>query len=214
MLENELGKGSREIQVIVGRGGNGKTTMLRKILAKTDRALVFDPLKVMYPGLILESRSGLESWLDCRMDNQRFRLIYRPQVDESDSEGMAAESDYLCWIGRNIGNLDLFFDEVDSFSDAKAAPPQLKALLNFGRRHNVSIRGAVRRPQVKIPRDWITEATRFTIFRTCDPGDAVFLQRYTGIEYERILDLRPFEYWEWVEGAISRHKMTNPYLRG
>lgn len=185
--------------------------MLRLLLSRCPRALVYDPLHIMSPGLILEGREQLELWVDRFGDESNFRVIYRPAVDESDLEGMRVESDVFCYVARQITRVDLFFDEIDSFCTAKEPPPELHALLNFGRRHNISIRGAVRRPQVKIPRDWITETTRFTIFRTCDPGDAVFLQRYTGISYEDILALQQFEYFEWIEGNVTKHKMRNPY---
>lgn len=183
--------------------------MLRNLLSQNQnqRALVFDPLKIMAPGLVIESRLGLERWFDANGLSQRFRVIYRPAIDEANFEGLLQESDFFCWVGRCLENVDLFFDEVDSFSSPDKTPPELHAVLNFGRRLNISVRGAVRRPQVKIPRDWITEATRFTIFRTCDPSDAIFLQRYTGIPNEEILKLERFEFFEWMEGDISRGKL-------
>ena len=167
--------------LLVGMGGNGKTTLLRTLLKTAHRALSFDPLGVMYPGILIKTRGELENWLDLCGDNSRYRLVYRPQVDPADYEAMKLEADYLCWIGRSVKNVSLFFDELDSFARTDDASPELTYLLNFGRVDEVSIYGSVRRPQVKVPRDWITEATVVYVFQTTDSLDCGFLERKTGI---------------------------------
>lgn len=213
-MKTSLGIGYREVGLLVGMGGNGKTTLLRKLVRATQRAITFDPLGVMYPGIVLESREALEGWLDVCGDNPRFRLVYRPQIDESDYEGMKSESEYLCWVARNIENVSIFFDELDTFARTDDAAPELTALLNFGRKHYVSVFGTVRRPQVKVPRDWVTEATVVYVFQTTDPLDCGCISRKTLIQPEELPRLEQFHYWEWHSGGECQKRiLDNPYRR-
>lgn len=188
--------------------------MLREILNQASRALIFDPLGVLYPGIIFYDRMSLEKWLDCHGENTRFRAIYRPQIDESDFDGMRRESEYFCYIGRVLEHVEMFFDELDTFARSEDEPAELYALLNYGRKHYVSVRGTVRRPQVKVPRDWVTETTRFSIFQTVDPLDCGVLQRWTGIPADEFPKLQKFEYWEWNEGKTIKKRLKNPYIGG
>jgi hypothetical protein len=190
----------------------GKTTMLRSLLRDSSRALAFDPLAVMSrEGLVIRRSPDLIRWLDRHAQSPRFRVIYQPQVEESDFEAIAAEVNLFCFLGRKLENIDLFFDEIDSFSNSESMPDELRALIDYGRKHNVSQFGSVRRPRVKIPKDWVAATTRFIIFRTCDQNDAGFLSGFTGIDKEEIMNLAPFEYFSWLEGDVKKAIMANPY---
>ena len=192
-------------------GGNGKTTLLRKILAAAPRAIVFDPLGVMYPGVVLRSHSELEDWLDVNGDNSRFRIVYRPGIDEADSGRLKSEREFICWVGRNIKHVSLFFDELDMFCGVDDAGPELVVLLNQGRRHYVDVWGTVRRPQVKVPRDWWTEATVICVFQITDSLDAGVISRKTLIDAAEFHKLQPFQFWEWRNGVTKCCKFQNPY---
>jgi hypothetical protein len=138
-------------------------------------------------------------------------VIYRPRVDEADYDGMRGESEYFCHLGRVLEHVELFFDELDTFARSDDEPAELYALLNYGRKHYVSVRGTVRRPQVKVPRDWVTETTRFTIFQTLDPLDCSALERWTRIPAEEFPKLEKFQFWEWFEGQTAKNRLENPY---
>jgi hypothetical protein len=165
----------------------------------------------MYPGLILDCWEGVEKFIDECGDNPAFRMIYRPPVDEADTEGMQIESEKFCYAARMLENCELFFDEVDSFYHAADKPPQLLALLNYGRNHQVTMRGVVRRPQVKMPTDWMSETTRLTIFNTQNLQDLYLLEARTGIERGEFTCLEAFQYWEWNDGDVEKKTLPNPY---
>src|SRR3974377_214798 len=99
-MNRQPGQGQRTIRIIVGRAGNGKTTLLRRLLAHSCRALVFDPLGVMAPGLVVTNRRQMEEWIDAELFRRQFRLIYRPKIDEADGAGMKAEADWFCFVAR------------------------------------------------------------------------------------------------------------------
>jgi hypothetical protein len=185
--------------------------MMREYIRKADRVLIFDPLGVMYPGLVVTSRRQLEGWLDTHWDNPRFKVVYRPQVDETDRLGMLAESEFISCLGRQLEHVEVCFDEIDTFALAGDKPKELLALLNWGRKHWVSIRGTVRRPVVRVPSDYIGEITRFSIFNVMKPVDRVELSRWTGIDSEDFTKLQKWEYFEWNEGLVSRQFWPDPY---
>lgn len=201
---------------MVGKGGQGKTTLLRQRLRDAARALVFDPLHIMSPGLVLYSHGELETWLDSHAEDPVFRVLYRPLVDEADRKGMKAESEYFCRAARYVEHCDLIFDEIDAIYEAEGeADPQLWALLNFGRNHSVSVRGTVRRPQVDLPRKWVTECNLWSIFYMDDTLDlAKVTGNCQGVSVDDIRALTPFHYIECDKenaGRITKREMKNPY---
>lgn len=193
-------------------GGSGKTTQLRNLLKMAYRAISYDPLGVMYPGIVINSRPELETWLDRYGENPRYKLIYRPGIDEADSEALRVEAEYICWVGRSLEHVSLFFDELDMFANVEYAGPELVVLLNQGRRHYVDVYGSVRRPQVKVPRDWWTEATVIYTYQVTDALDAGVISRKTQIDPGEFLQLPKFTYWEWRNnGSTPAKRFFNPY---
>jgi hypothetical protein len=191
--------------------GQGKTTKLREFIVNSRRAMCFDPLGVLYPGIALDGRKQLEQWIDRNGNNDRFKIIYRPMVDEANYQAMQRESEYFCCIARKLENVDCYFDELDTFARADDNPNELYALLNWGRRHNVSISGTVRRPQVKVPKEWFSETTDFYIFKTDDPLDCSLISRKTKISADEFGKLEPFEYWAKLPGICEKSKIISPY---
>jgi hypothetical protein len=168
-------------------------------------------------GLVVESRNQLERWVDNRCENSAYRVVYRPEFDRADRKALRREAEFLSRLAGSITHIEIFFDEIDTFGrgdDDADSLPELFGLLNFARKDYVSIRGTVRRPQVKVPRDWITETTRCSIFQVIDPLDCAVLEKRTEIPAEEFRKLQKFEFWEWFEGEKRLIKMGNPYFRG
>lgn len=198
----------REVHTLVGRSGTGKTTLLRQILRETDRALVLDVLGNFRPGLYCRSREEILSYFKRNSDLRRFRVIYYPAIDLSRREAVFEEADFICRLSRAVAPCDVFIDELDTFCDATELPPEMDVLIRYGRNIGVSLRAAVRRPRSVIPRHYITETTRFSIFRCVDPNDSSFLESYTGISKEAIARLEVLQYLDWREGDIRRFRLT------
>jgi len=184
---------------------------MRQSIRMASRAMIFDPLQVMYPGIVCIDRRQVEKWLDRHCDSPRWKLVYRPPVKRTDREGMQAEAEFYFNLASNIRNVHVFCDEIDTFGRGEDEPDELFALLNWGRIDYVSLTGTVRRPQVKVPRDWATETTIFSIFSTVDPTDCSFLERRTRIPANEFAMLQKFEYWEWQAGKSEKKKLENPY---
>lgn len=201
------GEGSREVHLIVGRSGNGKTTLLRQMMMEEPRAIAFDPLGILYPGIICYGRSALVSMADKLAGNEKFKLIFRPQKTVTDFQIMQDEAEYACSIAWELENIGVYFDEIDSFARASDERSKLLALINWGRNKNISVKGTVRRPVKKIPRDWVTEITRYSIFCTKDPFDLNAISQWTMIKPEEIRELAIFEYFDWIEGEFIRKKL-------
>lgn len=191
-------KRKRELHTIVGRSGSGKTALLRALQIKTDRALVFDCFGNFDTGLLIRSQSELWHYLNQYLNH--FRIIYRPAIDVTDRDLLTAEINYLCRIARAVNPCGLFLDELDTFCDATSLPAELDILIRYGRNIEVSLHAAVRRPKAVIPRHYVTETTRFSIFRCVDPSDGAFLEDFTGIPREKIQALPELRFIDWLEG--------------
>lgn len=169
--------------------------------------MVFDPLGVITGGILCYGRTALMAEADKKNKKPYFKLVYRPaNVDIDDFDQMSAEADLFCRLAWHIGAIDLFFDEIDSFAKASQERSPMIALINWGRNKNISVIGTVRRPSRKIPRDWITEITKYSIFQTRDPYDVSAISNWTGIEPEKLRSLEKFEYIEWDNEKITSKK--------
>jgi hypothetical protein len=199
----------RTVHTLIGKSGSGKTTLLRAMIGESSRALVFDCLSNFQNGVVSNSQETIKQYLlsrDCQKNREaKFRIIYRPNIDIAKRDHLSDSANWLCMVARAVGYCDLFFDELDTFADASEMPEQLDLLVRFGRNIGVSMHAAVRRPKVVIPRHWISETTRFSIFRITDPLDSSFLEDCTGIDRTRFNGLLPLHYISADEGIISEN---------
>jgi len=189
----------------------GKTVYLRQLLNQSERALVYDPLGNFTQGVICIDQFSLKSYLE-RNINGRFRVIYRPPIDMLDRRsGIGAERvDWLCMVARWVAPVELYFDELSQIADVDEIPDQLFGLVRYGRNISVTIRGAVQRPRVVIPRHYLTETTRLSIFQMIDPLDRSYVADYSGIPEDQISSLKPLECMEWTDIGVTRFFLTIP----
>lgn len=202
------GGAERELHTLVGRSGSGKTLLMRALLGQSNRAVCLDLIGNLEPGLIVHSRNEALEYL--HGGTKRFRVIYRPPIDLADREAVYAEANWLCHLARALGPCEIFLDEIDSFCDGETIPPQLDLLVRYGRNIEVTLRGAARRPAVVIPRHFVSETTRWSIFHCADPYDLSFLERYTGIPKEKISALPPLSFFDWNQGTVTKRKIAIP----
>jgi hypothetical protein len=193
----------RIVHTLIGVSGSGKTTLMRKLISQCDRVLVFDALANFNYGVVSSSQYQIKQYLSKLP--KKFRVVYRPQIDITDRENLAKAGDWLCMLSRSVHNCDLFFDELDSFADATHMPVQLDCLVRFGRHIGISMHAAVRRPKAVIPKHWITETNRWSIFQVTDPDDSGFLEDATHIPRDRIVTLADYHYILADHGIISDH---------
>jgi hypothetical protein len=177
----------------------------------------------MTPGLVCHYRDELEEFLDS--EREVFRIIYRPHqedgrpIPEHEIALLQSEMDWLAGVARETGGLDLFVDEIDTIGEwskekMSIAVPQFWGLVNFGRRRNVSIHGTVRRPQVKIPMDWVTETTHWAVFKMDNEYDIRAIQQKFPAEVEQIKSLQQFEYlyYDTDSSQMSSRRVSLPRI--
>lgn len=165
----------------------------------------------MRPGLLCSSRDQVEHALD--NDLEQFRIIYQPGIDEKQVKLLQAEMEYICDIARTVRDVALFVDEIDSFGEwdrerLALCIPSLHAVVNFGRKKEIDVYATVRRPQVTIPRVWVTESQTIAIFKTLDPYDLTFISRECRrrISEEEIEALQEWECFEYsrMRGEVKK----------
>ncbi len=197
----------RTVHTLIGKSGSGKTTLLRKLIRDSSRCLVFDALANFNYGVISSSQYDIRRYLEeneAENPERKFRVIYRPDIDIAKRSELSESADWLCMVARSIGNCEIFFDEIDSFSSGSDMPEQLDVLVRFGRNIGISMHAAVRRPKVVIPRHWISETTRWSIFQVTDPLDSSFIEEATRIPRDTITRLPRYRYILVDEGIIKK----------
>lgn len=200
---------------MIGMGGNGKTTKLRLKIRAAARVLVFDPINVLYgEGINFYSRDELTQWIAVNGENERFKVVYHPPCDPADFKAMQLEADWFCWVARNLKNVSIFFDELDLCAEVDKIGNHLNYILNIGRNDSISIYGSVRRPLVKVPRDWMTEANVIYAFQTTDNLDCGKLASKMMVPADEFPKLKQFHYLEWRSGeGVKQCVLQNPYIQ-
>jgi hypothetical protein len=171
---------------------------LRAILRETSRALVFDPIGNFRPGLVVTSQAELVDYLH-RVQHLPFRILYRPRCEVTDREVLAWEANFLCRSSRVFPGVSLFLDEIDTFADCDSMPPELSALITYGRNITVTIHAAVRRPKTVIPRHYVTETTQMSVFHLVDAEDCKFVESFTHLDQAELERLPELEFWRWSD---------------
>lgn len=190
----------------MGRAGTGKSTRLLECWRDCTRGLVFDLLGAFGHGLVVSSPAEAVHWF--WQEPRKFRVLFRPLINLSDRSAVFCMADWCCELARAIGPLELYLDELDAYASSSELPPNLDLLIRYGRHAGVTIRAAVRRPRAVVPRHFVTETTRLSIFRTVDPADRDFLKDFTGIDSDAMAALQPYHFFEWYEGRVTQRRVT------
>ena len=175
---------------------------MRAILRETGRALVFDPIHNLAPGLIVTTQAELLDYLH-RVRRLPFRILYRPQCEVTDREILAWEANFVCRCARAFPGVSVFLDEIDTFADCVSMPEELSALITYGQNISVTLHCAVRRPKAVIPRHYVTETTQMSVFHLIDPEDCSFVTAFTHLERQELELLPKLEFWRWSDQATA-----------
>lgn len=131
--------------LITGMTGSGKTSLARKMLAVTPRAVVLDPQGDYLPdGVAFDSFRHGATFLVRNMEpaGKRFHIVYHPP------SGAAAESAFRAWMRfayqcqeefPGAPPLAVFMEEASIYSDAGRVPPELDWLVRAGRKRGVCV---------------------------------------------------------------------------
>lgn len=129
----------REISLIYGKTGSGKTVLAKHLLKEFNRVIIIDSMSEYENGLVFTSFDDLSSYvLDNNIyNNDSFCLICRFESD--------IEIEYLFKLVFEITNLLLVVEEAEIYISPFAKQSNFLRLVRYGRHKNISLLGIARR---------------------------------------------------------------------
>jgi DNA helicase HerA-like ATPase len=157
-----MNNGQREIHLIFGRTGEGKSTLAQKILAQYKRKIIIDPLHEYDGTLIFDFESFKDFSIRHRNDSS-YRIVLRFHED-SDIE------DAFKIIKASYLNVCLLVEEVELYVNPYTKFSTFNWFVRYGRHKNISLIGIARRP-TELSKDFRAQAAHIYSFAQTDISD-------------------------------------------
>jgi DNA helicase HerA-like ATPase len=187
-----------KIAAILGRKGAGKSRMLRELLKKEPRILLWDPLgeHSWCPNRITDL-GRLDAFFYWTRQREKFAARFVSLSAPEDS------FDSVCEMVYRRGRLAFGVEEVALISRPNYLPEGFDRLVRLGRHRAVDILWTSQRAG-EVARRLTAQTDVFIIFRHTEPRDLGAIAERCGIEVEaRVRQLGTHEYLVWdVERGV------------
>jgi len=194
-----------KIIVILGRKGEGKTTMCRYLMKDLDRYIAYDPIRQFEGGVKFEDREKLRQFV-VNNYHTRFKAIYQPILEsigtKEDEEKALREFEALCLMIQHTYNSYFVIDEIDMYTSANKCPPVFKNLVMRGRHRAISIICTTRR-HTETSRHLTAQADIIISFQQQEPNDIRYLSQFFGEKAGLLPTLKPYHYIKYENGSIT-----------
>lgn len=155
------------------------------------RRIIVDTLGEHEDGVIVTTPSQLVE----AVDKKRFSVIVR---FEDEQKGFI----WSCKAARAAKDCILIVDEIDMYSNAFKAPPEMSWLVRYGRHNAVHMICIARRP-ADIWKTLRANTNNFYMLRVVDPDDQKYLGTFISQELAlKLKDLKDLEYVCWQRGKV------------
>lgn len=193
-----------EIVLILGRRGEGKTTLSKLLIKKRSRVVVWDTLGEYQATVVgFDSLSSLHSYI---VEKERFKVSYIPGV----GGGTTEEFDNFCkyiWALSEYRELTLVVEEVDQVSSPGYVPPYFNTILRLGRHRGLRLICISRRAS-EVPKLLTSQTTHFISFSQKENRDIDYLRRYWSSDIVLKLKILPkFSYLELYQNEVIVKKL-------
>lgn len=182
----------RDVVLIVGRSGSGKSRLAAALTRSHDRLLV-QGYAEDFPGIVLAKT--LDDFFD-RIEGEKFRVHYEPSAEEEGVVFLAAAL---------LKNCTVLIDEADLLPNPKYASYYSHAITR-GRHDGTHLYLATVRPY-GMPPEIVGQCTHLYSFRMHLPRDLDYIKNLTGDDRipQIIRTLPRFSYVHWTAetGAIE-----------
>lgn len=134
----------REITVIFGRTGSGKTTKVKELIKDIDRLIIIDTLNEYNEGLIFYNIKDFAQYFLDNPNQKTFKIICRfhNQDLQKDNE---ETFNTLFDLVFHISNLTLVIEEAEIYISPNARKTIFNNLVKYGRHKNISLIAVARR---------------------------------------------------------------------
>jgi hypothetical protein len=183
----------REILVIVGLQGYGKSVYSKQHLTHISRAIINDPVSE-YPGMVFETPEEMISYV------KEHRVFRVRSIDPG-------EFPVLCGLAWDVGRCTLFVEEANTvIPPHEQLAPVVKDLLLRGRHKEISL-VLISQRFTHLNINARSQFTRLITFHQHSEQDVKALERETGHELGDVVrTLKPGEYIEVTAGGTAERK--------
>lgn len=176
----------RKVILILGRTGEGKTTLAKKIRSKFSKVITFDPLSE-YDGIIFTDFESFSSYVMSLIPdwgNSKFNITCRFTSDIDVESGLE--------FTRSLTDTLLVIEETEIYLNPRNPNRSLIEHIRYGRHYNISLLCVARR-SMEFNIDLRSQYSSIYTFRQSEERDLEVLKQYEFNETE-IRNLQPHSY--------------------
>lgn len=183
----------RNLVLILGLQGQGKTSLCKLIHQKVTRSVVIDDHNEFSDGVRIETLPDLVDYLS-RNHSRPFRVLYSSRTLSTDPLLPGSEFNRLCAFLFNIPDHAFFINELGLYTTSSQIPEELKKLITQGRREFIDIICTVRR-KTETQNIFTSQANVVASFKQILPEDVKYMRGLVGEELaDKIHELEPLEF--------------------
>lgn len=202
---------SAKVTAIMGATGCGKTTVLRKDLAKKKRkrTIIWSPKEpidnyaAMYPGSVVVSSASEVLKLVKAAGKGEFHIVFKPRLNRKIDE---AQFGMVCKIAMAARNVTFIADELHTVTRPTWAPDGWSELIMMGRGYGTEVFGLSQRP-ASVDKDFFSNCSVIHTGRLGFDDDAKVLAKSLRVKVEEVMNLTGFQW-------IRNDKLTGKITRG
>lgn len=158
----------REIIIVYGKSGSGKTTFAKNYIKEHKRVIIIDPQAEYTCGLVFIKLEHLINYYLNYLDiNKDFCFVCRFETDY--------EHELIFKVCKIIGNLLLVVEEAEIYISPYAKSSNFLDLCRYGRHQNVSLLGIARR-SAELSINFRALVTKIISFKQTEPADLKYLE--------------------------------------
>jgi ABC-type cobalamin/Fe3+-siderophores transport system ATPase subunit len=196
------------IVAIMGASGSGKTSELRKRLAKRKRrrTIIWSPKEAidnyaaMFGGQVVTKASEVLALLKAAGSGP-VHIVFRPRLDRAIDE---AQFGAVCQMAMLARNVTFIADELHTVTRPSWAPDGWRKLVMMGRGYGAEVFGLSQRP-ASIDKDFLGNVSAVHVRRLAYEADAKAVASALAVPAREVLDLTGYM---WIERDMNTGKVT------